>query len=174
MDKSDILVDFLVIPSNEPKYLVVCDASYWGRIKNKTTIIEVTTPGAKEPITHYYKQEKVQILNSFNLGVSYDSKKSVELPDGIYKLTVKGSPDTYNKTRTYLKTDKLRLRLYKMYTDLSLNISDWDDEYKKLLQTIEMVITQAEAFGANGENKKANSAYKQAKKLLDKYECPEC
>jgi hypothetical protein len=38
----------------------------------------------------------------------------LDLPDGIYDVTIKGSPDTFQKNRQYLRTTKTQLELDKL------------------------------------------------------------
>ncbi|MAX51403.1 MAG: hypothetical protein CMH22_06375 [Methylophaga sp.] len=169
MDKNKIIVDFLVIPTNEPKYLVISDASYWGRITDTTTIVEIITPGSSKPVVHYFAQGKQNIFNSINLEVSVDEDVKVDLPDGIYQITLKGSPDTYKKTRSYLKTDKIRLDIYKLYLNLSNDVNNWSEEELDYITRIEMLITKSEVFTIENKFKEANITYNQARMLVDEY-----
>ncbi len=101
--------------------LIVTDFSDWKHIDQKPSIIEITLPGAISFITKYFDKYKVNRFNSLDLEVncqsSCDDTELVGLPDGIYTITVKGSPDTFRREYKYLKTDSFQLELDKVYLE---------------------------------------------------------
>ena len=102
----NIHVDFQIYDSNDPKQIIVLDTSIWSQIENKQSIIEIITPGSTDVITLPYFKNSVNILNSNTLQLNCFEcgDNFIDLPDGVYEITVKGSPDKFNKKRFYLKT----------------------------------------------------------------------
>lgn len=109
-------VDFSVHSS--PYYLKVVDLSVWGLIKDKPSIIEISLPGYESPVVKYYDKNKLNVFNSNLLGLNCEGQEGLTtLPDGIYKIVVKGSPDKYNKKFYYLKTDLFDMEVDKFFVD---------------------------------------------------------
>lgn len=147
---SQINIDFQIVTNYNPKYLIVWDTSDWQLLKGKPAIIEITVPGFKSPITHYFTQNEVNSFNSINLGLSctgcgFDETKLENLPDGIYNVTVKGSPSKFNFTRLFLKTDNLRLKLDEIYMKYSMDCSGCDSTTLGKIQDIEFMLNAAES-----------------------------
>src|SRR5690606_3954421 len=67
------------------------------------------------------------------------------LPDGLYTITVKGSPDIFNKTLQYLRTNQTRLELDKMYVDLKLTCEQINESKLANIRIVETYLTAAEA-----------------------------
>lgn len=172
LDKIDL--DFQVLNTGNPKILSIMDNSVWGVLEDKPTIIEIITPGSEKIRTNNFVQGKINVFNSSNLLLSPIGEKN-DLSDGIYKVTVKGSPDTFCKHRDFLKTDKMRLNLYKLYTSLGSNDSEVIKENKKKILEIDLLIRAAENLVSRGELKKAYTFFKRANKDLKNYnECETC
>lgn len=113
-----INIDFSILNNYDPHNLYVMDASDWDIIENKPSIVEITLPGEIIPVTHEFHKQRVNIFNAHNLGLSCDncSDSYTTLPDGIYKIRVKGSPDTYQCNKDFLKSDNTRLELDRYVT----------------------------------------------------------
>jgi len=167
-------IDFTVY--SDPYYINVVDSSSWGVIESQPSIIEVTLPGYKTPITHYFDKGKVNIFNSHNLmndcvdcGETYKNT----LPDGIYILRVVGSPSTYHKEIKYLKTDLLDMEVDKIYIH-SYNNPTREDVLTKLT-TIEFLLRSAHAFLRYDNEREARIAFEQAESLVSKLrDCKTC
>lgn len=112
-------IDFTIM--SDPYWIKVSDFSYWGNIKDKPSIIEITIPGKEAFITKYFDKKKVNGFNSILLDINCETDcgetELVTLPDGVYKITVKGSPSKFSKTKYYLKTDETELELAKVFSD---------------------------------------------------------
>lgn len=139
-------LDFQVVSSGDPKVLIVIDTSTWSGIITKPAIIEIVTPVSKVPVVHYFNKNEVNVYTSANLltGCS-DIDKLIDLPDGIYQITLKGSPDTYNICRNILRTEKTTLELDKLYIDLDLLCKYRDDQIYNTLTDIDLLLRATQA-----------------------------
>lgn len=111
-----VSIDFDI--KSDINYLKVIDLSDWGLIKNKPSIIEILVPGFSTPVTYYFDKGKTNVFNSINLVLQCQDCLDEEpqaLPDGIYVITIKGSPSTYSKEIKYLKTDELNMKIGTLY-----------------------------------------------------------
>jgi len=143
-----IELDFQVLDTKDPRFLSVADFSYWGQIQNKVSIIEIILPGEKFPITHYFNKKEINIFNSVNLNlncIDCNDGELTDLPDGVYDITIKGSPDKFFKHRKYLRTEKTQLELDKIYINLNLLCKSKDDSVLKTLSDIELLLRAAES-----------------------------
>lgn len=175
----NIHIDFQVYDSNDPKKIIILDTSIWALIEDKPAIIEVISPGEKRPVVHYYTKNGITILNSVNLGLNCGEcgDEFFDLPDGVYEITVKGSPDKFNKKRYYLKTttllNKIDDALLKVYNDCqtcSENLTDVDRilRYKNL-------ISIAEAFIRKGHKCEAQDIIYKVQDFIKKFNsCRKC
>ena len=170
MAVENIVVDFQVLHTSDPTKLLVCDTSIWAHIEDKPAIIEITLPNEKM-VTHYLSpKNNVLTFNSSNLYLSESTNKA--LPDGIYKITIKGSPDTFRKTRSYIRMVKLQLDVDKLYLKEGLEVSD---DIMELASKIEFMMRAADAAIRADQKQKAIKFYKEAKKLYDNYQnCIDC
>jgi hypothetical protein len=168
-------IDFLV--HSNPYWLNVLDFSYWGLIENKPSIIEVTLPGYATPVVKYFDKFKNNGFNSILLEINCESEcgdvNLVTLPDGIYTITVKGSPSKFQKTYHYLKTDLLQMELDKIL----ISAIDTDQYYKidsKLIE-IEFLLKGAEAHLRSDLIRVAGNMFQKAVELTEKLrDCKTC
>jgi hypothetical protein len=150
------------------------DTSSWGIIEDKPSIIEIIPPNTTTPIVHFFEKGENNIFNSSNLMLSAVGVYN-DLPDGIYRITVKGSPDTNCKHRDYLKTDKTMKELRKLYINLGFGKDHDTISKKKELQELELLIRAAEAAVACGRLKKALAFFKRVVKGVNDYnDCETC
>lgn len=169
------IVDFYVLKANDPKFILIADNSMWQHIEGKTAIVEITFPGSTKAITHYYSQNQINSFNSVNLKYNCNLDCGCEdtgfygLPDGVYTITVKGSPSTFFKTKYYLKTDTLRLKLAKVYFDLHLEAGPIDHSKKLFVDEIDFLIEAAEANIRLSNLKEAQELYRKASFMMDTY-----
>ena len=136
-----IRLDFQILNTGDPKLLVVMDASVWGFIEDKPSIIEITPPGTTNTITYNFVKGKNNVFNSSNLLISPVGTYN-DLVDGIYRVSLKGSPDSFCVHRDFLKTDKVRNELANIYVSLGFD----DDEDGDVLNDL---IMRADDYEAN-------------------------
>lgn len=175
----NIYVDFQVYDSKDPKRLIILDTSIWAAISDKPTIIEIITPGFTTPVVNYFTQNGVNIFSSYSLGLNCKDcgEENIDLPDGVYEITVKGSPDKFNKKKIYLKSttieNKLDDILIKYYDNCSDCIETNDDiatilRYKNLIRV-------AEAFVRKGFKCEAQDIIMKVQKFLKNFNnCRKC
>ena len=148
MSVKNINIKFQILKNNDPKNLVVFDLSEWAHIYDQPSIIEILLPGFSEPVVHYFDKKSINYFNSSNLGLCCTDcfkDDEVDLPDGLYNITVKGSPDKFNYSLSYLKTDTIRLELDSLFMKLNFCGKDVDSEILKKIQKIDLYIKAAEA-----------------------------
>lgn len=173
-----INIDFQVYDSKDPRALIVIDTSNWAHISNDPSIIEIITPGFETPVKNYYMKNSVNVFHSDDLGLNCsesceDSRR--DLPDGIYEITVKGSPEKFNKTRKYLRTSKLQLKVDKLLIGLALecDTSEIKEKVSKLNE-INLLIKSAEANVRYDNICTAQELLKKANKLVERINCNTC
>lgn len=160
-------IDFAV--GSDPYHLKVTDLSQWGLIDELPSIIEITLPGFSSFKTFFFDKSKVNVYNSnileVNCGDGCEEPDKVTLLDGIYKLTVKGSPDKYFKTYYYLKTDLFRLEVDKIYIN-NLN-KRYNENLVKELRLIEFLLYSAEACLRADDITGAAQRFTKAQEMVD-------
>lgn len=173
-----INIDFQVIPTFDPKTILVVDTSNWAHITEKPSIIEITLPGESDVITHYFDKNKINILNSNNLYSTChtcEEQPLIDLPDGIYTITVKGSPDKFNLTRQYLKTDVTRLKVDTFISTLNLNCDNISSDLINRIQRINLFLEAAESNTRLGNFFEAQQLLFKAQKYTTKLKgCKTC
>lgn len=175
MDVTDkIQLDFQLFSTGDPKLLIIIDTSIWSFIEDKTAIIEITPPGIENPIVYNFLKGKTNVFNTSNLYLSPIGVYN-DLPDGLYKITIKGSPDSFCKHRNVLKTDKTRLELYNLYASLGLDVNNLDQEVYEKIKEIKLFIEASEALVSIGQNYKGVKLLKRAMDKINNYnECKDC
>lgn len=174
-----INIDFQVLDTNDPRVILIADNSIWGHIEDKPTIIEITVAGESSPKVHYFKQKQLNSINSYHLGLSCPNEcgemEFTDIPDGIYTITVKGSPDKYFKTRKYLRTVLTRLELDKLYINLNLFCKEKNMDLYNLLIDIDLMLKSAEANVRHDNIAKAQELFFKAQALIQKAKgCKSC
>ena len=169
-----INIDFDVVDNMNPKYFSVIDLSQWKSIKNKSSIIEICLPGTDKPIIHYFEKGQSNIFTSLNLNlncpIDCDTEECLDLPDGIYQICVKGSPDSFSQSKDYLRTVQLQLELDNAYLT-----TENPKELKDKVCDIEMLIKAAEANVRNDNFAGAQELFEQAEKETEKLKnCQDC
>ena len=179
MEIGKISINFSIIPTGEPTHIWVGDNSDWRGAENLPSVIEITPPGASNPISHTFQKYKLNIFQSVNLAMSClticDEQNYEPLSDGVWQFTVKSGYEGIEKTRYYLKTDNIRLELDKIYTRVGLEYDKNDKQFRKDMSDIEFLLRTAEAFAKVGDFYKSQRNFKEVRTLLDKYsECKNC
>lgn len=171
-------VDFQVLKTHDPRLLILADTSQWSNILDKPAVIEITSPGSNAPSVEYWAQGKINVFNGQHLGIVCGVKcedNLPDLPDGIYRIVLKGSPDKFYKERYYLRTEKLQLNLDKVYISFGLNLEYADFESVEKIWNVKLLIESAEAHTRKGEMGMASDLYKQAKRIVDSHlNCQDC
>ena len=174
-----INVDFQVINSYDPKVLIVADSSTWLSADNLPSYISITPPGSTQAITHIFQKHRMNIFNSVNLGLTCltecGEQNYVDLNDGIWTINLKSSFEGIEKTRYYLKADRIILKLDKIYIKSGLEYDKNNRQLREDLEDIEFLIRTSEAFCRNGDFFKASRDFSEAEQLLKKYQdCVDC
>lgn len=172
MNFNKINVDFQVINTDDPKVLVIADTSEWSVIKDKPTIIEVTTPGSRRHITNYFSQGDFNILNSSTLGINCGAECEedlVELPDGVYKIKVIGSPEKFYKERYYFRNNNLKLKLAELYVKLGRDIEEGNKKEAEILWNAHLLLQASDFSTMLGHIGEASDFYRQAEKMIESY-----
>ena len=173
-------IDFQVITNNNPKFLIVIDTSDWGILEEKPSAIEISVPGFKESISHYFDKGKVNIFHSINLNLNCpgcDIKESdyLDLPDGMYTITVKGSAEKFCVTKYFLKTDLIRYSLDKAFINFSIECESPCKDFINKIQEIDFLIKAAEANTRLGNPCEAQELLDRANKEIKKLnKCKTC
>lgn len=163
---NNIKLDFEVVGTNNPKVLRVVDESEWGILANRPAVIEVKGPDMESAVSYYLGKNQLNIFTSVTLGYTCDKYEYENLPDGIYEITIKGSPSTYTFTRHYLKTDILRLNIDKVWARTNVLCDYVDDDLIEKIKKVEYIVAVAEANMRLGNIETAEELIEKANKLL--------
>lgn len=168
-----INIDFQVLKTRYPKVLSIADYSTWGVTESKPSIIEIILPGESKPVVEYFDKRKINIFNSINLNINCPTgdcfdEEYIDLPDGIYEITLKASPDKFYKTRKHLRTELTELDLDKMYINLNLICKNKDEDLADKLTNIDLLLRAAEANVRYDNICKAQELFFKAQELINK------
>lgn len=125
-DLTQVIIDFHVFSLYDPKILTVVDNSNWLHIESEPAIIEITLPGSANPLTYTYLKNSVNSFNSHTLQLTCvsgncDDQAYIDLPDGIYTITVTGSPDTFTTTKYHLKDDRFQMKMDELLVNIGFD-----------------------------------------------------
>ncbi len=173
MSKNPLLnkvnIDFHILDVLNPKWFAVADNSEWGGILEKPSIIEVTVAGFNEPNVTFYTKCGINQFNSRTLGLDCGKcGELVDLPDGIYTITVKGSPDKYQKTKEYIRTTQMQLKMDKLLISAVNSCGEFDKNLKEKIRNVDFLIRAAKANIRYDNRCRAFELFNEANKLLDK------
>lgn len=171
-----INLNFDILNLYDPKSLYVVDTSTWGVLENKPAIIEIVLPGEVIPATHYFNKKQVNIFNAGNLGITCSGcSGGINLPDGIYQIKIKGSPDSYNCSKSYLKSDTTRAKLDKYIASANFQCSCLTKEFMSKIQRINFLLEAADSNTRLGNFCEAQELLFKAQKDIDKlHGCKTC
>lgn len=167
-DMNNIHLEFEVESTNNPMNLRVVDQSEWGILAERPAIIEIVTPGKEEPVTYFLGKNMVNVFTSTSLRTA-DNKDKFDfepLPDGIYNITIKGSPSSYNFSRMYLKTDSIRLNVDKIWARAGILCEHENKEVLEKIEEVEFLLRAAEANLRLGNAVEAQELYEKAERLV--------
>lgn len=182
-DLTQVIIDFIVFTAYDPKVLLVSDNSNWLHIENEPAIIEITFPGSTKPLVFNFQKNAVNSFNSHNLQLTCltgncDGEDYIDLPDGIYTITVKGSPDTFNATKYHLKTDRFQIAMDQLLVQMGFDYNPRKAPQRKKIDEVSFLKKVAEAHIRRQDVGKAKTFFDQAqqelKRLQDCFEDSDC
>lgn len=168
-------IDFQVIETQDPRRILVADTSEWLHLDKEQSSIEVTVP-KRNPKMLPFKKFAINGLTSVNLGLGCGKEgEFLDLPDGIYKITVLGCPDKFQKTRYYLQSDIAQSKLDKLFTMVDYDCKNVDKERRDKLLTLDYLLQTAKAATRKGNLPLAEDFFECALDSLDSYlKCDNC
>lgn len=179
MEIGKVSIDFTIIPDFNPNTLVVGDLSRWFSAETLPAVMSICPPGSSISINQSFSKHKLNIYTSANLGLSCvvpcETQPEIDLQDGVWKLTLISGLENFEKTRYFLKTDRFRMEMDKIYIRIGLEYSKDDKKFRDDLQDIELLLQTAESHTRVGDFYKADRDFTEAIRLQRKYsECKDC
>jgi hypothetical protein len=169
MLRGNVVLDFQVIPTYDPKVILISDLSQWAAMYGYEAVMEAILPGYKESKLMYWSKDQVNVYNSMTFGLSCTEEcKAVftDLPDGVYSFTLKASDGT-EKQRQYLKTDLLRLKIDELYITKGILCGEPEAGVKEKIQRAEFYLRAAEANMRLGNMIASNELYCRAGGIVE-------
>lgn len=162
-------IDINISVSSSLYFLHVKDLSCWGVAENKPAVIEIKMPGYKKPISKYFDKKDTS-YDSLSLGINCGNEcDKIELPDGIYDITLKASPDSFSYQTYYLKADKFQKEF-----DMAF-IEAFENEDISRLRELEDIVNVTSSYLRMGLVDKAGVAFQEANKKLNRIKnCKNC
>lgn len=173
MSDLTVKINFTVVPTKEPKEILIADTSQWGIAEALPSYLSILPPGSTVYINLNFVKTSLTILNSLNLGLSClttDCTEQVyeDLDDGVWEFCLKSSYEGLDKKRYYLKDDSLRVEIDKLRIKVGLEYNPLSDIVKSLSK-VEFMLSVAHSFIRDGRNLEAMKAYKEALKITNTY-----
>lgn len=170
----EINIDFSVIEAGNPKKLHIFDDSDWLYAETLPAYLVIILPGSKKEKTYSFKKYAINTLNSHNLGISClkgdcTEEVYVDLPDGVYTITVKSGYQDIEKTKYYLKTDSFDLK--KAEVVINNGVDPYDKELVDFVTEVNFLEDRAKAYTKEGNFVKASRYFEESRKKLDSYGC---
>tara|TARA_R100000656_G_scaffold123720_1_gene100610 strand:+ start:1064 stop:1609 length:546 start_codon:yes stop_codon:yes gene_type:complete len=174
-DLTQVIIDFHVFSLYDPKILTVVDNSNWLHIESEPAIIEITFPGSTKPLVFNYLKNSVNSFNSHNLLLTClsgncDDQTYIDLPDGIYTITVKGSPDTFQTTKYHLKDDRFQMKMDYILTEIGFDYHITKAEERKKVEEADFLRKVAYAHIRREDVGSAKKFFDLASDVLKKIE----
>jgi hypothetical protein len=162
---SPVNLRFGVVNTGDPRYLKLDDMSNWSFIEDKPARIEITLPATVAAVNFNWGKGQVNEFDAKILhGSCHEGATGDYLPDGIYKLTLIGTPETYGYTIYYLKTDNFDLSLDRILLDTDR----YSDEFIGIVDELTFLKRAAEAHVKLENMKKADEIISQAWDLIER------
>lgn len=171
-----INIDFYVLEIGSPRILSIFDNSDWLYSENLPSYIAITLPGSKKQKTYSFKKNAINTLNSHNLGLNClkgdcAEEVYVDLPDGIYTITLKSGYEDMEETKYYLKTDSFDLDFAET---VHKNKNNYDPVYINSMTQIKWIENVAKNEAKLGDFVESSKFFKEAQNMLKQYkECPQ-
>lgn len=183
MSDLSIKIDFTILPTKEPKEIVLLDTSNWGIAYGQPAYLSILPPGHSNWINLNFVKETYTILNSSNLSmtsIANDCTDSIleDLDDGVWEFCLKSSFENINRKRFYLKDDQLRTEIDKIRIGL-FETQGFNYQIKseilKELNKIEFILSASHALVRQGRNTDSMRGYNEAANLVNKVKkCKDC
>lgn len=165
------LIDFNILPNDDPRFIIIQDASMWYHLENKPAIIEITTPGSSKPnVIVNFPKGKVSIFNSKNTLLECNESSCEDywyLDDGFYEITLKASPDDFRRCKTYIHTANTRLKLDEAYAKHFTLCAAPNKGKLEKLKEIDFLLRAAEANTRLNLIPDAQSLFFRAQEMVD-------
>ena len=182
MSELSIKIDFTILPTKEPKEIVLLDTSQWGIAYNQPAYLSILPPGYVNYINHSFSKQTYTILNSSNLGIGCitgecNGGELEDLDDGIWEFCLKSAYEGINKKRFFLKDDQLRTEIDKIRIRLldTQGFTFIRTQTTDQLEIIEDILAGAHSMLREGRNNDTMKGYNEASKLVDKLkQCRDC
>ena len=145
-----IYIDFAITETGNPKYLSIMDLSDWLYAENLESWIEIILPGSQKVKRFIFKKDAVNSFNSNNLGITCLTNDCTEqvyldLPDGIYTITLKSKFEGIERKRYYLKTDRTEIELAKIIVQKGFDFSEKNKLFIEYISEVRMLLDKAKA-----------------------------
>lgn len=158
--------------------IYVGDNSCWGIAEDLPAVIEITTPGRDKSVNKFFNNKgSIATYNSkclcLDCGGDCNCKDKLEvLPDGVYHIKLKASPDSFYDEHYYLKIDSYQRIWDKAFIS---GINKGCTECKKELFEAKGYIEAAKASIRSQDVQGAVYFYKSAYRIADKMsKCKDC
>jgi len=165
-----INIDFYILETGNPKTVSIYDNSEWYYAESLPSYLVIRVPGSKKDRTYSFLKNAINTLNSHNLGLSClsgDCKEEeyVDLPDGIYTITLKSGYEDIEETKYYLKTDRFELDFAKKV------IESKDEVFVNDMMKIHWYLITAKAHTKLGDWCEADKFFTDAQNKLKSTNC---
>lgn len=165
-------VDFDIIQSTT-RTLWIGDKSDWVYAEQLPANIYIKLPGSSKNLEFVFVKKQINAFNSHNLGISCQNddcadESYVDLKDGIYTINLKSSFTDFDKTKYYLKTDKIELEIAKEIVKNGFEYSKDDKKFRDVIYDIDWLIKVAKSHAKIGDFVRAGNYYQEAKGLYKK------
>lgn len=172
---SQIIIDFDIIETGEPKYLKIMDVSSWEYSYKKPSYVSIILPGSKEPLVRTFKKNSTNVFNSHTLGITCftndcKDEEYTNLEDGIYTICVKSHYEGIEKKRYYLKTDIFEILLRKLIIKNGLEYDEKDKIFRDDIFQIKWYLDTAKSWASEGDTVKSKRFFNKAKDMLNTIE----
>lgn len=166
-----IKIDFQVLETHDPKFLMVGDTSEWEYAEKKPSYILITPPGSSKAYQFSFNKKSMSTFNSHNLGITCftndcEEEDYQDLHDGVYTICVKSFYEGVEKVKYYLKTDRFEVELKKTIIKNGLEYDKKDKEFRETIFEIKWQLETAKSWASEGDWVKANRFLNIAKKML--------
>lgn len=173
MSIGELNLDLRIEECSSCKNLVVRDDSYY-LDDPVNPIVTITIPGYSTAKVIEFDHSKVNIFNSYSLGLSASANTDslIVLPDGLYKIVYAICPyDEIYKTFYHMRQCQAWCDYDTNLRALIDNCYDLDPVIAKKLQHAEWLLKGASAYAKACETDKAVAVHRKAIELLDEISC---